>query len=74
MHPRRTLLAALAVLLATSGCVAPAPPPRPALLAPAADRPPAPLSAWTAPAPAPPREALDAAGPDPGPSYRGPPC
>lgn len=70
MHPRRSGPLALAVLLITTGCVAvpptpdPAPPGKPAGLAPAAVRPPAPLPAWPAPTQARPRETLADTEPD----------
>ncbi|MFC7930220.1 hypothetical protein [Streptomyces cinereoruber] len=63
MHARRTAYLLTAALL-TAGCVAvphgPAPDPtdRPAALAPAAERAPAPLPTWPDPTPAAPREAL----------------
>ncbi|MET9954465.1 hypothetical protein ABZ135_23380 [Streptomyces sp. NPDC006339] len=66
MHPRHTAPLFLGVLLALTGCVAvPAAPPThpvrpPAGLAPADDRPPAPLpSEWSSPTQAAPREALE---------------
>lgn len=67
MNACRTVLFALAVLL-TSGCVvvprpASGPPARPAELAPAADRPPAPLPAQADPTQAPAREELAATAP-----------
>ncbi|MFE6788196.1 hypothetical protein ACFVFF_38745 [Streptomyces sp. NPDC057680] len=75
MHPRRMLLAALAVLL-LSGCVAvpnaPAPAPPPRQLGPADAHPPAPLPTSPAPTPATPREALDATDPRPTPAKNPP--
>ncbi|WP_426362263.1 hypothetical protein [Streptomyces sp. E-08] len=70
MHARRTTFLLLVTLL-TSACVAvphdraPAPPPRPGGLAPAADRAPAPLPTWPAPVEPAPREALTATEPRP---------
>ncbi|MEV4947008.1 hypothetical protein [Streptomyces sp. NPDC053755] len=69
MHSRRLAVPlALAALLIVTGCVAvpatPAPPIRRAGLAPAADRPPAPLPDRPLPTPAPPRETLADTGPD----------
>ncbi|MFF3771741.1 hypothetical protein [Streptomyces sp. NPDC002232] len=72
MHARRTTFLLLVTLL-TSACVAvphdraPAPPARPGGLAPAADRAPAPLPAWSAPAEPAPREALTTTEPRPEP-------
>ncbi|MET9676434.1 hypothetical protein ABZY68_25565 [Streptomyces sp. NPDC006482] len=73
MHPRRTTLLILAALL-TSGCVAvphtpgQGPAARPGELAPAADRPPAPLPTWPEPTQAPPREDLTTTDPHPAPA------
>ncbi|MEE1816365.1 hypothetical protein PUR59_15245 [Streptomyces sp. SP18ES09] len=72
MHARRTTFLLLVTLL-TSACVAvphdpaPAPQARPGGLAPAADRAPAPLPAWSAPAEPAPREALTTTEPRPEP-------
>ncbi|MFD3729469.1 hypothetical protein [Streptomyces sp. NPDC058671] len=72
MHPRRTTTFILAALL-TSGCVAvphshsPVRPARPAGLAPATDRPPAPGPTGPKPTPAAPREELTTTGPRSGP-------
>ncbi|MFG3345705.1 hypothetical protein ACGF1Z_11670 [Streptomyces sp. NPDC048018] len=82
MHPRRTAPALLVgLLLAVTGCVAvPGVPPTgparpPAGLAPADDRPPAPLPRdWPAPTQDTPREALDTTDPDPVPGGPGAPA
>ncbi|MFE5482236.1 hypothetical protein [Streptomyces sp. NPDC056527] len=71
MHPRRTAVPLLlAALLITTGCVSlpqaptPAPSARPADLAPAAVRPPAPVADWPVPRQAAPREALESTEPE----------
>ncbi|MFF0430284.1 hypothetical protein ACFYUJ_38730 [Streptomyces sp. NPDC004520] len=74
MHPRHTVLLALAALV-TTGCVAvpPSPAPRPPVarpgdLAAAADRPPAPIPPWPEPTQAAPREDLSTTDPRPSPT------